>query len=115
MDIEEAKAMEGVEFIYEYSDGDTVPAFVKKFDPEVGLSCLSLATETTRDGWTADEVEEDGTWCVIGVQLKFSEYHSNHTMATALAVLAVIKEMGRYTAGTVGSSRRGPSIKCPFS
>ena len=50
MKIEEAKAMQGTEFIYVYADGDEIPAFVKKFDPEVGLTCMSLEAET-RDGY----------------------------------------------------------------
>jgi len=46
MNIQEAKAMEGTEFTFIFEDGDTIQAYVKKFDPEIGMSCYTLETET---------------------------------------------------------------------
>lgn len=48
---EEAKALRGTEFIYEFEDGDTVPAFIAEVDFEIGLTCKALAEYTTRDNW----------------------------------------------------------------
>ena len=47
---EEAKEMQGVEFTYFYSDGDSINAYVKRYDPKIGLTCYTLETET-RMGW----------------------------------------------------------------
>ena len=97
---EEAKAMEGTEFIYEFSDGDTIPAFVKKFDPEVGLTCMTLATESTRDGYRpplSQEIEADGTWCVMGYAF------TRTSLDAALAALTIIRDTGRCLAGSTGS------------
>lgn len=48
---EEAKAMEGTEFIYEFADGDTMSAYVKKVDVKqvrcpAGVSVLLLTRDT---------------------------------------------------------------------
>ena len=64
MKVEEARKMEGTEYIYYYSDGDSIPAYVKKFDPKVGLTCYTLEAKTKRGWRTADmftEIERDGT------------------------------------------------------
>jgi hypothetical protein len=48
---EEAIKMQGVEFTYIFEDGDSIPAYVKKFDPETGkLTCYSLEAETEEGG-----------------------------------------------------------------
>lgn len=81
MTIEEAKKMVGTEFTYIYSDGDSVRAYVKAFDPEIGLTCVTLDTVTARgsapasaddpnnDGWAA-HLEKDGTWCGLAADFK---------------------------------------------
>ena len=46
---EEMKAMEGTEHTYIFEDGDTIPAYVKRFDIETGeLSCWSFSLITDR-------------------------------------------------------------------
>lgn len=92
MTIEEAKKMVGTEFTYEYEDGDTIRAYIKKFDPEIGLTCLTLDTETERDGWMPEDkdiMEEDGTWCVVGVDFDV------HTLVEAIEDLLEIKNIGK--------------------
>jgi hypothetical protein len=105
MNIEEAKAMEGVEFDYIFEDGDTIRAYVKKFDPEIGLTCLSLETET-KLGWRPSEgIEEDGTFCVVAYDLK----HSPESFSYLIAALEKIKT-GTYFYKEYGIS----FIGCPF-
>ena len=91
MNIEEAKKMEGTEFIYQFSDGDTIPAYVKKFDPEIGLTCFSLQTETVK-GWKpspgSKHLDSDGTFCVLAVDF------DNHPLEKALMVLDEIQSTG---------------------
>ena len=110
---EEAKAMEGTEFIYEFSDGDTIPAFVKKFDPEIGLTCMTLEAESTRDGyqptWQQDR-EADGTWCVVGHQFRLP----SHTLEGALSVLTFIRDTGRYRVGSANGISVGGTTSCGF-
>jgi len=104
MDIEEAKKMQGIEFTYVFGDGDTVPSYVKKFDPEVGLTCLSLDTET-KNGWKPtdeDVLEADGTFCVVGAPA--------NDLPECLRILAVIKESGSFS-----SSGPGYFSGCVFS
>jgi len=59
------KSLEGTEFTYIFEDGDTIRAYVKKANPEIGVTCMSLETETTM-GWKPSDLEEDGTFCVMG-------------------------------------------------
>lgn len=69
---EEIKKHLGTEFTYIYEDGDRVKAYIKVYDPKIGMSCFTLA-DKTRDGWTPGahkKIEEDGSWCVIGVDLR---------------------------------------------
>lgn len=92
---EEAKKMEGVEFTYVFEDGDTIQAYVKKFDPEVGLTCLSLDTKT-RLGWKPNNkrvLEADGTFCVLGV-----DANNGDGVERALRILKGIKEKGHHNA-----------------
>ena len=67
-EMQEAKEMQGTEFLYCYRDGDIVPAFVARVGfTEAGnfsLTCKTLTTES-RDGWRGQEPEADGTWCVV--------------------------------------------------
>jgi hypothetical protein len=107
---EDAKKMEGTEFIYQYHDGDTVRAFIKKFDPEVGLTCMTLETESEY-GWRpghGTHVEDDGTWCVVGYKFKL------HKIKDALAVLDIILTDGIYKVGSSGSKNIGSTINCAF-
>ena len=106
MNNKEAKAMEGTEFTYIFSDGDEIRAYVKKYDPAIGLTCLTLDTET-RDGWTdtdARTLEPDGTFCVIGCPAEDSE-----TKEWIKEALKQIKE-GSYKVSHVGGNFEG----CPF-
>jgi hypothetical protein len=104
---EGAKAMVGTEFDYIYPDGDRIRAYVKKFDPEIGLTCMTLDTETARDGYRHDEVEEDGTWCVLG-------YRFPKTLDRALLTLQIIKDTGEYTVGSVGGMQHVGQARCAF-
>ena len=106
MNIQEAKAMEGTEFTFIFEDGDTVRAYVKKFDHEVGLSCYSLETETVM-GYKPSRVDEDGTWCLMRRDFRFS----NGTLEFTLDELQGIKETGEYD----GSHGRSTSVECIFS
>lgn len=107
MNLEEAKEMQGTEFTYIYKDGDTVPAYIKKFDPEVGMTCMTMATET-RDGWSPDsDLEEDGTWCIMGYPTNTEE-----DMQECLEVMQEIKETGTRTSSNTSGFG---FIGCVFS
>ena len=106
MTIEEAKKMEGTEFIFVYEDGDEIKAYVKKFDPKIGLTCMSLETES-RDGWKGNpetQHEDDGTFCVIGHDFK------NGSLNRALFTLDKIKSTGRFKPYI----SRGGGVQCSF-
>jgi len=70
--IVEAMGMEGTEFDYEFEDGDTIRAYIKKFSPLVGCTCFTLEPET-KSGWEpSDEdttFEQDGTYCIYGAEV----------------------------------------------
>jgi hypothetical protein len=104
---EEAKAMVGTEFVYKYKDGDSIRAYVKKFDPEVGLTCMTLDTETARDGYRENDTEEDGTWCVMG-------YKFPKRLQPALVALQIIKDTGEYEFGSSGGVASIGQAHCPF-
>jgi hypothetical protein len=89
--VEEAKGMLGEEFTYTYEDGDTIRAYIKAFDEKIGWTCYSLESET-KDGWSprADEVEKDGTHCVVAFNFK------SHTLEEALEKLTQIRDTGIY-------------------
>jgi hypothetical protein len=109
---EEAKAMVGTEFTYGYSDGDTIQAYVKKFDPEIGLTCISLETES-KDGWTGapgTHHEADGTFCVIG--LNFKQQGTNHSVEAALLILETIRDKGYFSFNS--GSLFGGGASCAF-
>ena len=106
MNIEEAKKMEGTEFTYIYEDSDTIPAYVKKFDPEIGLTCFTLATETAQGWKPADKIEEDGTWCVIGVNV------ATHGIKRAFSWLEEIRDTG--CAISEGVNGFGDFLGCAF-
>lgn len=107
---EEAKEMIGTEFVYVFEDGDTIPAYVKMFDPEIGFTCLSLETQTA-EGWKPEKddpgLEEDGTFCVIG----YDSDNYSHVMETALKCLTEIKETGKRVKLGPGRS----PVSCAFS
>lgn len=107
--IEEAKKMEGTEFIYQFEDGDTIRAFVKKFDAEKGLTCMSLETKTERGYIPPFGQEEDGTFCVIGY--KFSGPRGNEP---ALEALEIIRDHGVYIEGLVNGTHKTAFADCPF-
>lgn len=105
---EEALAMLGTEFIYEYLDGDTIPAYVKKIDLEAGkMSCFSLEDHTER-GYVSDAPDKvDGTWCVI----------SARAIPGIFRHLEIIRDTGRYKAGQALSSSGSltSGFSCVFS
>jgi len=104
---EEAKKMEGTEFDFVYEDGDSIRAFVKKFDPEIGLTCMTLSTKSNRDGYYPDNREEDGTWCVIGSDFRY------HSLSNAFAKLDMIQKTGKYVSGAIGCNS-GSGVTCAF-
>ncbi len=92
--VEEAIKMQGVEFTYVFEDGDEIQAYVKKFDPEIGLTCMSLEAET-RDGWeeqNENRKEEDGTFCVVSI--KIDNYYD---LTKALHFLTKIRDNKSFT------------------
>ena len=103
--VEEAMKMVGTEFDYIYEDGDTVRSYVKKFDPEIGLTCLTLETESLR-GWKGLNKEPDGTWCIMAHDFKF------HSLKGALRDLSEISKTGRFS--VFEKENRHGSIKCAF-
>lgn len=107
MDIEHAKKMLGTEFVYHFEDGDTIKAYVKAFDPEIGLTCYSLEMFTD-EGWSPDsdtEKELDGTYCVMAHSFK----NGWHSLAEALEALQEIEDTGHY----IGQGSSG-SVHCAF-
>lgn len=88
--VEEAKKMVGTEFTYVYEDGDEIKAYIKAFDPEIGLTCYTLETET-RDGWYDLGADEDGTWCVIGCDFDCDQ----HIIDAYEQYLPSIKDSGK--------------------
>jgi len=93
---EEIKAMVGTEFTYVFEDGDTVRAYIKAFDPKIGLTCFTLESKS-RDGysptlWRTDLCAEDGTFCVMAVDLEFAD------LSAVIDRVAEIKATGRYQA-----------------
>ena len=83
--------MVGTEFTYVYPNGDSIQAYVKKFDPEIGLTCMSLETESAW-GHKCAKTEDDGTWCVIGMSFKRGPF----VLKRALAYLDQIAKTGGY-------------------
>lgn len=89
--IDEAIAMRGTEFIFMFNDGDTIKAYVKAFDPNVGLSCFTLEDETAAGHEMPPEENEDGR-CVIGFNFK----ENPETLDAALRDLFAIRERGEF-------------------
>ena len=114
MKIDEIKEVEGTEFIYEYEDGDTILAFVKKFNAKIGLTCMTLMTETVRDRWKGQRLEEDGTWCIMSATFKGAK--SSNVMEYARRVVEIIKETGHYKQGASGltNDNNNGIPNCPF-
>jgi len=73
----DAKSVEGLEFIFHFNNGDTLPCYVKRYDPKIGLTCISLDTKTA-NGWSPrighPALEEDGTFCVIAIDVTSTDY-----------------------------------------
>lgn len=113
MTLKEMKAMEGVEFTYIYSNGDTIPAYIKKFDPKIGLSAFTLATKT-RDGWASlKTVKEDGTWCCASYNLKNRVGKDRtDTLKRISKFLTQIKNTGKYQ--VVRRPYAGGLVTCAF-
>jgi hypothetical protein len=100
MDINEAKGMLGTEFIYVFPDGDEIPAYVRAFDPEIGLTCWSLDS-VTKMGWenwdeNPSRVDPDGTYCLLALNIRDYSWLADHSLDKALKHLKEIKETGRY-------------------
>jgi len=93
--VEEAIKMQGTEFIYEFLNGDTMPAYIKKFDPKVGLSCWSFGF-VTKQGHKFEpisaEEKAEGAVCLIGVNCKGDDLALNR----ALKYLSEIQRYGSY-------------------
>jgi hypothetical protein len=106
MNLQEMKAMEGVEFIYVFQDKDSIPVYIKKFDTETGkLSCWSFSL-TTDNGYTFEPLNEDEereqACCIcVGINKKESEKW-----------LKEIKETGRLIHAQ--SDLPGTFPGCPF-
>lgn len=87
--INEAIKMQGVEFTYFFEDGDSISAYIKKFDPESGrLTCYSLEPKT-KDGWTPKPDEDtlpDGSFCV----------YSRRNLEGVLEFLSIIAKTGEH-------------------
>ena len=110
MNDQEVRAMVGTEFIYEFDDGDTIPAYIKACDPQVGLTCYSLEPKTTRDGWRDPHPDNsDGTFCVTVFNLKLHPW----TRGRMMAVLWEIKTTGRRI-DPEPSYRLGSMPSCAF-
>lgn len=105
----EALAMQGTEFEYEFGDGDTIRCYVKKFDPNKGLSCWSLGLATKRgfvfEPETKDEEAEEAV-CIIGID--FVEYYERLNLA--YEILNEIKHTGRR----IRVARPGVFAGCPL-
>jgi len=102
--IEEALALQGTDFTYYFNDGDSMLTYVKKFDPEVGLSCWAYSFITDRDGhvFKPKNAEEflEGACCNVSYNMKTHP----HSYAAMMQTLAEIKHTRSYTQSeTVGS------------
>lgn len=65
----EILSMQGTEFIYEFNDGDTIPAYIKKIDiKNYKISCWSF-TLTTDQGYkipfSNSEEEKEDACCLL--------------------------------------------------
>lgn len=92
--IEEAIAMRGTEFEFEFNDGSTIQGYVKEFDPKKALSCWSfgLVTSTGFEFEPKNKDEEaEGAICIIGFDLK----EEPEKLKKALKILDEIKRTGR--------------------
>jgi hypothetical protein len=105
---EEAKALRGTEFTYEFSDGDTVQAFIAEVDLKVGLTCKALSPYTERDNYKifSEERETMGLYdkdynnvvcVVIGETPKGKKLIHK--------ILDAIVQTGRYTSGQFSPKR----------
>lgn len=87
--IEDAKKMLGTEFTYIFPDGDSIRAYVKAFDPKIGLSCWSFdlitAYKITLDTLNKDEKDAQAV-CLIAFNFKYA----GHTLTAVLTVLEEI-------------------------
>lgn len=101
LSIDDAIKMQGTDFIYTFKSGDTMLAYIKKFDPKVGLSCWSYSLTTDKglvfDPLNKDE-ESEGACCVI--IYNFEE--EGDTLERAMAVLDEITLTGSYTEHNIG-------------
>ena len=101
--IEEAVKMQGTEFIYEFVNGNTIEAFVKKFDPKRGFSCWSFDLITDQ-GIEMDplnkEEDEESACCLI-----VCDFAKNpEDLEYALKALTEIRDTGRYVAFATGAA-----------
>lgn len=112
LSIKEALQMPGTPFIMVFSAGDTMEAYVKKFDPKDGLSCWSLGLVTS-DGYLFEpngkDEEAEGAVCLIGVDVKGKP----EDLEWALEALEEIKTTGRWQA-PMASFYDGEFQGCPL-
>jgi len=89
MSPEEIMSFQGTEFTYVFSDGDTMPAYIKKIDLDKNLmSCWSFSL-TTDQGYEFkpinDEEEIEGACCVV----------SPNTLNRIIKTITEIKSTGK--------------------
>lgn len=112
---EEVKAMKGTEFIYIYSDGEEVPAFIAQAELGKGLTCKALL-QIASNGykvWEDEEVKSDpsGYDNIICYPTDAPELNNN-----IQRILKQIKELGTYK--TIRDSNNPPfgsMATCSFS
>lgn len=96
--IKDAIGMRGTEFTFQFASGVTVPAYVKQYDPEVGLSCWSFGLEKS-DGEVflpLNQEEEDEQACCLIICDFIDDKFNEDLEQVAIAILAEIKATGRY-------------------
>ena len=92
--IEEGIAMQGEEFDFVFSDGDVIRAYIKKFDPLIGLSCWSFGLITDKGyGFIPKNAEEkaEESSCMVGYDLK----NSPEDLNACLMLIEEIKLTGK--------------------
>ena len=108
--IEEAMKMVGTEFTYIYSSGESIRAYVKAFDPNIGLTCETLETVTIQ-GYEGkfSKPNPDGTWCVVGFNFK----REPESIELALRDLEEIAKTGNLDISTKDIFNKG-NTSCAF-
>lgn len=110
--IEEARKMRGTEFTYFFGkSGESIPGFIKEFDPEIGFTCVSLQLKTNM-GTEFPDTEGDGTCCIVAYNFKES---SDFTLEDALLDISLIERTGALNSEFRSSFMFPISPICAFS